>query len=592
MLSTGSYSKTIIKENFSRYWAIPVIGFIALFLAGMLPIMMNFRAFKLVRDHAATVMIGASFSINLIIVVIAITASVLVFSYMHNQVSSNAMHAMPVDRKRLFGSAVISGWILTVIPIVVIAFLMLTLRGATTAPGAVTDADIEVTSYLSLQSLEAKDIYTLPHALGFIVTSVISATFAYAVACLAAVLSGRTYIHVLLALFLFILPNTLAAMAESLCKEYLFGFDGLNVHYELMNASSYALGKGGFAVDARYVIYYVVLSLLILAVSYKIYSGIKLERIGNAASYPVVGDVLAGLLAIISTIEFSHLFVLISGNSEAEKPLRFVITALISSIVFYSIMRMIADSSTDIFNKRALKQYAVCLGVLAVITAFTVLDVTGYGSRVPAADEVASVKLNTTFPFGLFDVDKEFEDPELISSVTELQKAIIEDRNTELPEEGYNSAEFTIIWKLKNGREIKRNYEAKRTASFKNTDAALKKLYNTKAFRDSIILDADKDIARCSRIDLFIYDADWEGESESIEKKDWPGLFDAISKDIRKIPYDRLNEYGEYSEKSNMGIEIRYKNNNESENSEGGEFIMSSNDKNTYEFLRSKGYIK
>jgi|GEM_PF-5594466 len=598
MLSTSSYSKTIIKENISRYWAISVLGYVGYFLVGIMPVLMNFKSFRSIASYAESTMNGNSFSVNAIIVTLAVIASAAVFGYLHEQPSSNAMHSMPTDRGRLFRSAIISGWILMIIPLVLFAFSMLFLRGASSPAGAMNEESIMDLVYGG--NTTAKEIYSLPHAFGFILTSIISASYAFAVSCLAAVLAGKKVIHVLLSLFIFILPPALVLTFDGLCSEYLFGFKETDINYGWLNATIAAMMKEDFEIQVGFSVFFIIITLALLAASLWIYKKIKLERIGNSTTFPLVGDVLVVLLTLLSTIGFANIFALMIGNdNDGQKGMRFAIAAVISSAIYFAVMRMIADSSPAIFNLKNLKKYLLCLGILLVILAFTAFDITNYGKKVPAPDEVASVHIDTSFPNGLYNIDEDCTDPSAIESLLELQQAIIDERNVEFKKndegyEDYSTETFILVWKLKNGKEISRKYDAVEDENHTKTGAALKNLYNTSGFRNLLTLNADEEIKRCKNIGIYNAYSEDEPEVTNIKKADWEGLIGALNEDLAGASYEQMANYCEWEDDQEdrtdcYTVDLSYR---AEDDSAGKSYVIREKDKNTVEYLKGKGYIK
>lgn len=599
MLSTNSSSKTIIRENLKRYWVIAFLGYIGYVMQGMMPVLMNYRTFNAVADYARSVVMGTSFVINLFIVIIAIVAGSAVFGYLHTPVSSNATHALPVNRKQLFGSAVISGWLLCVIPLVIFAFSMLVLRGASSA--SLTSEEMKsLTEMMFGSNASAQEIYTLPHILSFLLTSVICTSVIFATTCLAAVMAGKKVIHELLALFIFILPSALVLTADSLCSEFLFGFDSLDVDYSWLNVTMAAMTEDTYGMDWQHIAYYIVVTILLLGLSLMIYKKVKLERIGMATTFPVVSDVLVVILTILASLSFGGVLDVFIDGSSSGKATRYVIVTLISSFIYYAIMRMIADGGPAIFSLKNLKKYGVCFVLLLVILAFTAMDISGFAGKTINSQDVESVHLETGFPKNVIMTDASFDDPEVTEALLGVQTAIISEKDVKGKQsaEGYDeftTEEFTLKWKLKNGKELKRKYMATVDENHVKTNEALKKLFNTKAFRESLRIDVAKENKRTKMIEIYSSSTDWEEEENiRIKKEDWEGLLEAIDKDLSGVSYELLSEYSdpvgdEGEEEECTVIDITYK---EDDYSGGNVFYIRDRDKNTIAFLKDKGYIK
>ena len=598
MLSTSSYSKMIIKDNFKRYWAIPAVGMLAYILIGILPLALNYKSFAEISQHAATMMQAASFSINSIITILAVVAASAVFDYLHDPVSSNAIHSLPLNRRKLFVSSAFSGWVMMMIPMLIFAVMTPLFRGATSPNG---NMKYDMYSDSMVEVMGAKEVFTAPHLLQFLLISTVTATSVYAIACLSGVLAGRKVIQPLLAYFLFFLPVTMVFLIQDICEQYLFGYEAKEMNYDFLNPMLYALGRGGIfnvrtdagigGEDAVRLIYYLAISAVLMGISAWIYSKIKLERIGNATTFPVVGDILAALLTLMGTLGFSVLTADLMSDDKAGMTTRFIIIALISSVIFYAIMRMIADSTPSVFNSVNIKKYVICLAILLVIIAFTALDITGYGKKEPAASEVESVHVKSGFPNNTFEVDDDFSDADTIAVLSELQKALIEDRYVNENEDIMTDS-IELTWKMKNGSELTRTYYMCRGKGFDKTEGALKKLYNTTAYREKLHIDKEDIIKKCKYMEVYGEDILNEDYTR-IKKEDERALLDAVDKDLSVVPYEKLGQLaGDMDDGERLCIiDVNCK----AEETEGYDvksFLMSKDAENTKEFLKSKGYIK
>lgn len=596
MLSTSSCSKTIIRENLTRYWAVPAMGLLGLLMVGLIPFLISYKSFQFVAGYAISVVSGSSFAINFVITILAVVASSVVFGYLHNPVSSNTMHAIPVRRSGLFASAYVSGWIMTALPIVIFPMFLMIARGAK-SNAKLDNETVEALTLLVGEIRGAKDIFTLPHLLGFIITSLVVATFVYSLACLAAVLSGRSVIHVLLALFLMILPNTLVLEADAICGGYLFGFRGLDINLALINALNYASDKEAFAVDIGYLLYYLALSAIFAAASVFIYKKIKLERIGNATTFPVIGDVLAALLTVMCAIGFAHMLAWIgSDNNIVESAKKFAAIAVVSSILFYIIMRMIADSSFSVFNMKNLAKYGICLAVIAVILTFTAFDITGYGKWVPSDSSVASVHVDSSFPNSVIEVEADFKDAKTIEAFAKLQQAAINEKGKERPE-NYYSDTFNLTWTLKDGSKKTRSFEAVAAKGFDESTAAMKAVYDSEEYRDKMHIDIKAEVEKSKRIRYMSYSAnDAMEDYVDIKKEDWEGVLEAVDKDLSSRSFDKVYKIAENAEEEDFSddidIEVEYKDVKSFDEVSAKTYSVHKGENNLRNFLKEKGYIK
>ncbi len=535
MPSMNSSFKTILSENLRRFWPIPVLSFAAYLLAGILPILLNYRSFADISWYAISLVRGSSFTIFIILFTTAVVASMAVFSYLHDPVASGTIHSMPVKRSGLFAASVLSGWLFVMVPAIITGFLFSGLRGA--AMGS-NQGPIISGSFGTV--MEAKDVFTLSHSFGFIATCLFTGTFIYAVCCLAAVISGKQVIHVLLSCFLNIMPLSVVALVDAILSGFLFGYtSSVDPVYRYVSPFMYTMVKEGFRIQWRGLAYYMILAVILLVVSFLIYRKVKLERVGQASTFPAVADVLCVVLTFLGSMGFSLLLVwLMSGNTDLSEG-RFAITMILSSMVIYIIMRMIADSTPAVFTFTTVKKYAVFLVIALVFMAFAVFDATGYGKWLPDQEDISSVTVTTDLHSNS-PKDMEYKDPEMIRKFVDLQKYAQSKRTVD--SDRYDSSYvFTLKWKQNDGKEIRRQYDIKAGWDFKDSEKVLAPIFEDKEFKKNILIDEsniDKSLAYVKSISVEGFD-DYATEENVvyIDKKDYKELIHAMNQDTMEKTY-------------------------------------------------------
>ena len=111
-----SVSPAVIREDFRRFWAIPVFAFIGYFLFGILPILTRYSLIR--EDGGINAMRVGSIVDNLLagqnpfIILnslwVPLLAGLLIFSYLHRTGSVMSVHSQPLTRNTLFSSHFLS----------------------------------------------------------------------------------------------------------------------------------------------------------------------------------------------------------------------------------------------------------------------------------------------------------------------------------------------------------------------------------------------------------------------------------------------------------------------------------------------------
>ena len=145
-ISFFSVSPAIIREDFRRFWAIPVLAFIGYFLFGLLPIIVNYGLItKNGGENAMVVgqLVDAMLSgQNPFLIVnmawVPILSGLLIFSYLHRTGSVITVHSQPVTRNILFGGHFLSCALFTILPIILTGIVLLIIASPIYDPDSLT----------------------------------------------------------------------------------------------------------------------------------------------------------------------------------------------------------------------------------------------------------------------------------------------------------------------------------------------------------------------------------------------------------------------------------------------------------------------
>lgn len=120
----------IIKENLRKFWVIPLIGGIIMFLAGP----MNMIIMKAGDSDIIEESLEFNFGFSFAIILISLCSGIAVLICINRKSSSDLIYALPVTRGGMFLASYISGVVMIAIPIVINGLLMWFLsQGATAA---------------------------------------------------------------------------------------------------------------------------------------------------------------------------------------------------------------------------------------------------------------------------------------------------------------------------------------------------------------------------------------------------------------------------------------------------------------------------
>lgn len=234
---------------------------------------------------------------------------------------------------------------------------------------------------------------------------------------------------------------------------YFAAMDGYR--WETLNASAYTT-----------CFIYAAAALVLLALVWWLYQKRSSEMAGDAMAFRWLRPVARwsiGLCGGWGLGLFLH-YVVLSGAS--SNLVQLLVSQIIMGVVCFFGAQMLLQKRFRIFNKRWWIETAAMLAVLAAVTVGVKADITGYQHRIPAAEDVTSVRVMCSA------IDMDTEDPALTETVIALHRAILEQYDREgAPGSFYptssedTSGEETVqhryvrmTYTLKNGTKLAREY--------------------------------------------------------------------------------------------------------------------------------------
>lgn len=438
-------------KNMTRFW--PVWTCCGLFWMLALPLQFLVRAGRsdnpaaelaeLARDVTDTLSLGAAFSF-----LFGICAAMAVFSYLFNSRSACMMHSLPLDRRALFVTNYLSGLSFLLLPNLAVSVLTLLVEAAYGClnPGAVL-------TWLAVQSA--------------------TALFFYSFAVFCAMFTGNTFA---LPAF-YVILNFLCDAVYTLLTEVL----------SLLLYGSWGLGGGRIANAMDWLTPLVRLSEACGA--YLREDGTELVRIlnrpGDAAVYAAAGVVLAGLalavyrrrqiesagdvvaVAVVRPV-FRYGVALCAGLAfgsytsallDLYEALPLSLFVILWAVIGYFVAEMLLQKSFRVWKRW--KGAAVLACLLAVLFTAVELDWFGYETRVPAPEQVQSVRvLNLDgAPYDSAGQFAQLTDPRDIAQAVELHRAIVEQRNRDSRWRD-NTMDVDFVYTLTDGSTLHRHYDA------------------------------------------------------------------------------------------------------------------------------------
>ncbi len=545
--------RTWFAEMLRRCRALPVLIAVAYFLSNILPVLLSYNRLENIILYTYGAITGSNLLNMAIGIAGGIVVSCAVFKYLHSTASVIDTHARPLTRTQLFRGSFFAGLVMIIGPVVLTGLLYLCVMGA--HPSG--DMAVILKGWGFENYKDMMHVLTASNIFGWMLDNILVIGFTYCVSCFAAILAGTAVVQALLSLVLIALPTVIYTFFLGYMNTFLYGYDGGANLLGYLSPYAYLAMRDAYpfaAVPVTLLVYAAISALLVLAAA-AIYRKIKLENEENTIVVPYVAELLVILLTAIAvsmTMFIARSFLSIDTTAGA------VITIILATIVFFPIFCMIADQSFRIFKGRNVKVFIIYAAVMCIVLAFTLFDVTGFEKQVPAASDVKAVTVEDS---NLIHAQiEDITDEDTIALITDLHKSIA-DRGEGTDAEINNTIDgqyseiygsiggIEIIYKLDNGKTLKRNYPVILSESY----SAYAPFYNSRTVREHECFDEAEPLKVGQYLSL--NDTHVNGKGESIDdrsflvpEQDMEGLIKAANKDVRNWTADnhKLFVYEEY----------------------------------------------
>ncbi len=461
----GGVSTALMKENFRRQWYLPVLIFVLYFLSGIFPLLFLKGA---AGEYAVVSLNNANFIYNSFITYIPIVVACVVMWYLHKPEKAFAMHAQPYSRGKLFNTHILMGWIMMVIPVILVGIIYMGFSGSLTVTDMVTNTP--------------EQAFTPKDAVIWMLNSISLYTFCYGIAVLAGSIVGNTVTQVLGTLVFYNLVPALIGtemLYSGIClpgyeepsqttMEILLNSDpmlGGILSFLVVGISGDIHAEGlGYHMIAHG--WYFLFGLILIAIAkYAVYKG-KLEKVGDSMIFRTVESIVTVVITFIGGALLGAFFGLLNDNA-----VFIFLGAILGACLSFFLVKLILERSVRIFNGRNLKILAVSVVILLIWLAAFVFDLTGYAKRVPDMNDIKTVDAAKVLSIAeegyatdqeeiYFNDSNETEDESFINKVTELHKYVTENKLYIYDEESgkTETCNLKFVYALKNGKTMSRTF--------------------------------------------------------------------------------------------------------------------------------------
>ena len=549
-------SPALMIENFKMYWYIPALSLVLYFFGGIFPIIVNYDDLYKISYTISNNFQNLSWVFLPLLIFVPLVAACVMMSFFHKGNRAFALHSQPYSKSRLFNSQIFTGWLMCVLPLIVMSLLYLLLMKEV-SPDA-SSSLYKVSDY----SLASENVYTAGAVLGWLGDSLVIVTFFYGMFVFAGSLVGTGVMQLLICGVFFIIVPAMIFIINTFCETFLLGYVGMSDFMESLMLEANPVfriisGWGespGLALEMKYL----AAAVIMLCLARFAYGKAKLEKVGDSMIFRATEEILTYLITFIGMTTFGSILYGITNDKRSM----LILGMVVGGLVTFLIVKIVIARSIKVFNKKNLASLCIYILIAALFTGFTVFDLAGFAKRLPGEDKIESVKLETsTFWYAssstyMYTTDGTgvpaspvySTDPEVIAAMLELEKYIVENDLASkdavaMKDSASDDAQLirenaTFEYKLKNGSNFKRGY-------YFILDEESKALINKIACSEdwkSLFIGADKvNLAgfESATIETYSLRSDYYDETEkiSISREDVEKLVAARDEDFKVMDY-------------------------------------------------------
>lgn len=412
-------NRTMLQKNVKLYWPIWTMYTIVLLLNGPFSMWSRFKNAEFIYGknwHKYMLdIISPAISMEadmIFIFVMALVTGMAMFSYLYNSRACNMIHSMPVTRRQLFSTNVLTGLLFMWIPQIIKYFMSFVI--------CISYGNTKVV-HIGINLLAAMGIsffmYSLVCLCAMITGQLVSVAVMYAVVNLLyggaviAIANVLTYVSYGLPYMEFVRKISVTWFAPMLQLLNRVGF-----HPTMKKAGDdYYCIKYTFR-GTNTIVVYVIAAAVIYFISYKIYKHRNLENAGSFIAIPKLKPVFRWVLGIIA----------------------------------FLLLEMIIRKNFKIFSKALFKEI-IAFGAFVVVVFG---GITVYGNvqenYIPKLADIDSARIAIDF-----DINLEGKD---VEKILETQKILMAQKKDYFKKRYDDSGYITISYTLKNGEKVNRVY--------------------------------------------------------------------------------------------------------------------------------------
>lgn len=434
------FNRGIFYNSLKSHGWLGVVHLLALLFSVPLQILMYYSRSEFIVDELIRKILIHSEIFRVIILILPVMLGILLFRYIQVKESAVMIHSLPVTRRDLFRTKVITGIGLLIIPVAITALVTATIR---------TGFGME--NYFTLQDVFYWFFYTFIFELIMFLATV-----------LVGMVTGMSTAQGVLTYIMLFLPVGLSMLVLVNLEFLIYGFTNNFAIEQIINKFSPLITIMNLRFekikDWTEVISYLLISGLFYMLAVYLYKRRQVEAATQTIAF-------RGLKQIFK-YGVTFCCMLLGGiyfKETGAAPYWVYIGYFFGSFFGYLAAEMILSKSIKVFDK--LKGYGIYSAIMVILFIGISLDVIGYQGKVPELGNVQSIYFGSNYygmPNEQIKIDT-YSNESSLKEIRELHKLLIADKN--LSENridyrfGYQEVQqFVFVYNLKNGNKVIRGY--------------------------------------------------------------------------------------------------------------------------------------
>lgn len=435
----------------------------------------------------------------LTIFVLPVLVSILLFKYTNEEKSSSFIHGLPISKRKLYITNILTGIVMYVIPFLVNLTIILLLNLG------------EMGKYLQFADI-----------IKWFGVCILYNTIFFSFATFIGTFCASKISHGILTYILMYAPVGILVLTSAFIEDILYGFKGFSNNLEeftklpfikiiedFREMSSYYLSQT-IEFETSTIIIYITSIIVMLVLGYFIYKKRKLEITKEFIAFKGIRSfVKYAATFLVNLLSYMYFY-----NIIGEHNIRTLFASFIITLIAYLIIEMILKKTYKVF--KSIIGFIVYAVIITITFVILNTGAFGYETRIPKAENVEEVS------FKVRNETINFKEKQNIENIINFQQKLVAEKK-----KGYT--EYTLEYKLKDGRKITRKYDINNSL-YKEE---LNKILTSNEYYEEKIKQIE-DVQKIKRINVNIsYKQQYSTKTIKIKESDMSDFIENLIKDIK-----------------------------------------------------------